>query len=127
MSKHKALSKGDASVRNQLKINQVISEIDSVVVNFTEIRPVRFSSSSTSNQPSLLDEPGTITINREAVFSKARAATSLEKARMGLHEEKLAAVANILESYGLLSQLTPTEVEKLISAIGKIFILDIKK
>lgn len=127
MSKHKALSKDDATARNQIKINQVRSDIESVVIDFTEKRPVRFSTYSKSVQPSLLDEPGLITINREAVFPALRASTSLEKARMGLHEEKLVAVANILESYGLLSRLTAAEVEKLLRAIGNIFLLDIKK
>lgn len=127
MSKHKALSKDDAVARNQLKISQVKSDIDSVVVDFTESRSVRFFSSSKGDQPSLLDEPGAIVINREAVFAKSRAVTSTEKARLGLHEDKLVAVANILESYGLLSRLSPAEVEKLIGAIGKIFLLDIKK
>jgi len=127
MSKHKALSKGDATVRNQLKINQVKSDIDSVVIDFTKARPVRFFSSTKGDQPSLLDEPGAIAINRQAVLSKPRAVTSIEKARMGLYEDKLVAVANILESYGLLSKLSPAEIEKLIGAIGKIFLLDIKK
>lgn len=127
MSKHKALSKDDAVARNQLKISQVKSDIDSVVVDFTVSRTVRFFSSVKGDQRSLLDEPGAIAINRDAVFLKSRAVTSTEKARMGLHEDKLIAVANILESYGLLSKLSPAEVERLIGAIGKIFLLDIKK
>jgi len=127
MSKHKALSKNDATVRNQLKIDQVKSDIDSLVVDFTTARSVRFFSSAKGDQPTLLDDPGAIVINREAIIPKPRAVTSTEKARLGLHEDKLVAVANILESYGLLSSLSPAEVEKLIGAIGKIFLLDIKK
>ncbi len=127
MSKHKALSKNDATARNQLKIDQVKSDIDSLVVDFTTARSVRLFSSAKGDQPTLLDEPGAIVINREAIIPKPRAATSTEKARLGLHEDKLVAVANILESYGLLSKLSPAEVEKLIGAIGKIFLLDIKK
>ncbi|MHC8334742.1 ATP-binding protein [Pseudomonas sp. LB3P25] len=127
MSKHKALSKDTATLQNKLKIEQVKSNINSVVVDFTENRSVRFYSALKGDQPSLLDEPGTISINRETVLSSTRGATSTEKARLGLHENKLVAVAEILESYGLLSSLSPVEVERLIGAIGKIFLMDIKK
>lgn len=127
MSKHKALSKDSAALQNKIKIDQVKSDIDSVVVNFTKSRSVRFYSTTKVGQAPLLDEPGKISINRESVVIKARNATSTEKARMGLHEEKLVAVADILESYGLLSSLSADEVERLIGAIGKIFLMDIKK
>lgn len=127
MSKHKALSKDSAALQNKIKIDQVKSDIDSVVVSFTKSRSVRFYSTTKVGKAPLLDEPGTISINRESVVTKARNATSTEKARMGLHEEKLVAVADILESYGLLSSLTADEVERLIGAIGKIFLMDIKK
>lgn len=127
MSKSKALNKDDATVKNKAKIDEIKASINSVVENFTETKKVRFYSSVKGEQPSLLDDPGTVSIDRGVVFSSARPVTSTEKARMGLHEEKLVAVANILESYGLLSSLSPSEVEKLISAIGKIFLLDIKK
>ncbi|VVQ34491.1 ATP-binding protein [Pseudomonas fluorescens] len=127
MSKHKALSKDTAALQNKVKIDQVKSDINAVVVDFTESRSVRFYSSAKGDQPSLLDEPGTISINRESVVTKSRNATSIEKARMGLHEDKLVAVADILESYGLLSSLSDAEIERLIGAIGKIFLMDIKK
>ncbi|PNB46382.1 hypothetical protein C1X29_28055 [Pseudomonas sp. GW456-12-10-14-LB2] len=127
MSKHKALSKDSAAQQNKIKIDQVKSDIDSVVVNFTKSRSVKFYSATKVGQTPILDEPGTISINRESVVTKARNATSTEKARMGLHEEKLVAVADILESYGLLSSLSADEVERLIGAIGKIFLMDIKK
>jgi hypothetical protein len=127
MSKNKALNKDDAAVKNQERLNEIKANINSVVETFTEIKSVRFFSSSKGEQPSLLDDLGTLNIDRGVVLSPVKLATSTEKARMGLHEEKLIAVANILESYGLLSSLNPSEVEKLISAIGKIFLLDIKK
>ncbi len=127
MSKNKALNKGDATARNKAKVDEIKADIASVVSKFTPNKPVRFYSSTKGEQPSLLDEPGTVSINREIIFSDGRPTTSTEKARLGLHEEKLKAVANILESYGLLSRLSPYEVEKLIGAIGKIFLLDVKK
>lgn len=127
MSKNKALSKDGAALKNQEKINEIKESINSVVESFTESKSVRFFSSTKGEQPSLLDAPGTLNIDRSVVLSTVKSITSTEKARMGLHEEKLIAVANILESYGLLSSLSPSEVEKLISAIGKIFLLDIKK
>ncbi len=127
MSKSKALNKDDATVRNKAKVDEIREKISSVVDYFTETRKVRFYSSTKGERPSLLDDPGTVSIDRSVVFSSNRPVTSTEKARMGLHEEKLIAVANILESYGLLSSLSPSEVEKLVGAIGRIFLLDIKK
>ena len=127
MSKNKALNKGDAAARNKAKVDEIIADIDQVVSNFTKIKSVNFYTSNKGEQPSLLDEPGTVQIRRDVLYSDSRPKTTTEKARLGLHEEKLRAVANILESYGLLSSLTPNEVEKLIGAIGKIFLLDLKK
>jgi hypothetical protein len=127
MSKNKALSKGDAAEKNKAKVDEIKASINSVVKGFTDVNPVKFYSSSKGEQPSLLDSPGTISIDRGVVFSSVRPASSTEKARIALHEEKLIAVANILESYGLLSSLNSIEVEKLISAIGNIFLLDVKK
>jgi hypothetical protein len=127
MSKNKALSKGNAAEKNKEKVDQIKADINSVVKVFTDTKPVKFYSSSKGEQPSLLDSPGTINIDRGVVFSSVRPSSSTEKARIALHEEKLIAVANILESYGLLSSLSSAEVEKLISAIGNIFLLDVKK
>lgn len=127
MSKNKALSKGDAAEKNKAKVDEIKANIDSVVENFTDTKPVKFYSSSKGEQPSLLDSPGTISIDRGVVLPSARSVSSTERARIALHEDKLIAVANILESYGLLSSLKPGEVEKLISAIGNIFLLDVKK
>lgn len=127
MSKNKALSKGSAAEKNKEKVDQIKADINSVVKVFTDTKPVKFYSSSKGEQPSLLDSPGTINIDRGVVFSSVRPTSSTEKARIALHEEKLIAVANILESYGLLSSLSSAEVEKLISAIGNIFLLDVKK
>lgn len=127
MSKNKSLNKGDATARNKAKVDEITATIESLVSDFTAKTPVHFYSSAKGEQPSLLDEPGTLSIKREIIFSGGRPATSTEKARLGLHEEKLRAVANILESYGLLSSLSLYEVEKLIGAIGKIFLLDVKK
>ena len=127
MSKSKALNKGDATAKNNLKIEEIKTDINSVVYSFTKNKKIQFHSFSKGEQASLLDEPGTLTFSRDAIVEKTRTVTALEKARAGLHEEKLLAVANILESYGLLSSLTSSEVERLIGAIGRIFLLDIKK
>lgn len=127
MSKSKALNKDDATAKNNLKIEEIKSDIESLVLTFTEYKKVKFHSSSKGEQASLLDSPDLISFSRDAILEKTRTVTALEKAKAGLHEEKLLAVANILESYGLLSSLSSSEVEKLIGAIGKIFLLDIKK
>jgi hypothetical protein len=127
MSKSKALNKGDAAAKNREKIKKIQSSIQEVVSSFTESRVVKFYSASKGEQPSLLDSSETVSIDRATIYPLHKPSSSSEKARLSLHEDKLVAVANILESYGLLSSLGPGEADKLIAAIGQIFLLDVKK
>lgn len=125
MSKHKSLSKEGADQRSAQKYAEVLTAIDSISLSFDAVSRVKFL--ATNESPSLLDGANTVYILKDNVLGVRKSASKVERSRYELHSRKLAAVASILESYGLLSSLSPTEVEKLVKAISDIFLLEAKK
>ncbi|WP_410953421.1 ATP-binding protein [Pseudomonas sp. S1(2024)] len=125
MSKHKSLSKEGADQRSAQKYAEVLTAIDSISLSFDAVSRVKFL--ATNESASLLDGANTVYILKDNVLGVRKSASKVERSRYELHSRKLAAVASILESYGLLSSLSPTEVEKLVKAISDIFLLEAKK
>jgi len=125
MSKHKSLNKEGADQKHAERFAEVLSAIESISLSFETISQVKFLASNES--PSLLDPPSTVYIAKDKVIEVRKSSSKLERSRYDLHSTKLAAVARILESYGLLSSLSSLEVEKLVKAISDIFLLEAKK
>lgn len=137
MTRHKALSKGKSDSAFKERLDEVRTELSNVVAvslpsasispASVERPPITFFSSKKGESVSLFDEPSAIRLDRDLIFPVKASATLADKLRNQLYEEKISSVAKVLDSFGLLSGLTPQDTEKLLQAIARIFLVDIKK
>jgi len=129
MSRHKSLSKGRADSQQKEKLEEAKVQLRDFVTEFSKAPPkaVIFYSSSKGESPSLFDDPTSIRVDRDLVFPASKAVTITERLKKELYEEKISALASLLESYGILSSLSPAEIDGLLEAVAKIFLVDIKK
>lgn len=136
MSKHKSLQQGKSYTHLENKKTEALELLREIVCknkntrnlsdNFKEII---FSTYSNSSQLELPSET-TLVFEKNSIFApraSIRPITKTEKLRETLFEEKIKAVATILERYGLLSRLSPTDQSALLVSVVEIFTVEIKK
>ena len=135
MSRHKSLQQGKFHSHLENKKTEALAQLFDIVrkeSNSTttgdNVKEIFFSNSAKSFQLELPSET-TIVFEKASLFASRasiRPVTKAEKLRESLFEEKIKAVATILEGYGLLGQLSSTDQGTLLKSIVEIFSVEIK-
>ncbi len=136
MSRHKSLQQGKSYSNLEIKKNEAIDELQKIARKKIDKqseaaihRDVVFFSNSNPTQIELPSET-TITFEKKSLFAariNVRPLTKSEKLRESLFEEKVRAVATLLERYGVLEQLPSEDQAALLTSIVEIFSVEIKK
>lgn len=136
MSRHKALQKGKSDNRLENNKAEAVVQLAKIVENRAtaetlgrELKKVVFSAKSLSSELDLRTE-GALIFSKDDVFEARRVTrpvTKSEKLRESLFEEKIKAVASLLDSYGLLDHLPPEKQGELLKSIVNIFSVEIKR
>lgn len=136
MSKHKSLQQGKSynHLENKktealVQLRGIVSKSPNLISVRDKIKEIVFSNHSKSSQLEFSSE-STVVFEKGSLFASRanmRPVTKAEKLRESLFEEKIKAVATILEGYGLLEKLTPADQSALLISIVEIFSVEIKK
>lgn len=136
MSKHKALQKGKSDNRLENKKVEAVVQLAKIVEENTkahtagrQLKQVVFSAKSLTPELDFHTVKSLI-FDKEVLFEARRATrpvTKSEKLRESLFEEKIKAVAELLDRYGLLDHLTPEQQGELLKSIVDIFSVEIRR
>ncbi|MFA8341122.1 ATP-binding protein [Burkholderia cenocepacia] len=134
-TRHKSLQKGrsdsNLSKRKEeakLKLDNILSTISNTESVGRKGASVEFVEGPNRDLVSLAAE--VISLERSKVFASRaglKPVTKSEKLRESLFEEKIRAVAQVLNDFGLLAELSEETRERLISAIVEIFSVELNK
>jgi Histidine kinase-, DNA gyrase B-, and HSP90-like ATPase len=136
MSRHKSLQQGKSYSNLENKKSEALDELQRIVQKKPDneskidvIRDIIFLNKSKSTQIELPSEL-TVTFEKNSLFAaraNVRPLTKSERLRESLFEEKVRAVATLLDRYGLLERLPAKDQAALLTSIVEIFSVEIKK
>lgn len=134
MSRHKALQQGKSFSHLENKKAEAIVQLKEIVksdphnLSQSSERQIIFSGKEKSGQLEIPSD-SSIVFEKMALFGSraARPVTRNERLREALFEEKIKAVATLLDRYGLLEKLGQQEQAALLKSIVDIFSVELKK
>jgi hypothetical protein len=129
VSRHKALSKGTRDLGLEGGLQQALASLAEIVADGTSSSSVRREVVLANAAPILKGVDSVLTFERAKVMSPrapARAVTKIDRLKESLLEEKVKAVAAVLEDYRVFDHLNEEARDELLRKIVAIFTVEIK-